>query len=65
LNSDHLGCVSGLQAEAEIEAGRIARIDFELPDTARAIGITTRRGWKPTPSQARLIELVSQFKVPL
>lgn len=64
-NSDHLGCVSALQAEAEIEAGRIARIDFELPDTARAIGITTRRGWKPTPSQARLIELVSEFKTSL
>ena len=61
VNSDHLGCVSALQAEAEISAGRIARIDFELPDTARPIGITTRRGWKPTPSQARLIDLVSGF----
>ncbi|MBV6649207.1 MAG: LysR family transcriptional regulator [Hoeflea sp.] len=62
LNSDHLGCVSALQAEAEIEAGRIARIDFELPDTARAIGITTRRGWKPTASQATLIDLVSDYR---
>ena len=62
VNSDHLGCVSALQAEAEIKAGRIARIDFELSNTARPIGITTRRGWKPTPSQARLIGLVSDFK---
>jgi LysR family transcriptional regulator, regulator for genes of the gallate degradation pathway len=61
VNSDHLGCVSALQAEAEIKAGRIARINFELSDTARPIGITTRRGWKPTPSQATLIELVSNY----
>ncbi|MDP2733075.1 MAG: LysR family transcriptional regulator [Hoeflea sp.] len=61
-SSDHLGCVSALQAEAEIKAGRIARINFELSDTARPIGITTRRGWKPTPSQAKLIELVSNYQ---
>jgi len=58
FNSDHLGCVSALQAEAEIEAGRLARIDFKLSDTARQIGITTRRGWKPTRSQGKLIEMM-------
>jgi len=58
--SDHLGCVSALQAKAEIEAGRIARIDFELSDTARQIGTTTRRGWKPTSSQAKFIELMTK-----
>lgn len=65
VTSDHLGCVSALQAEAEIKAGRIARINFELPDTARPIGITTRRGWKPTPSQAKLIDLVSNYSTGL
>jgi LysR family transcriptional regulator of gallate degradation len=60
FNSDHLGCVSALQAAAEIESGRIVRLDFELSDTARPIGITTRRGWKPTSSQGKFIELVSK-----
>jgi len=60
FNSDHLGCVSALQAAAEIESGRIVRLDFELFDTARQIGITTRRGWKPTSSQGKFIELVSK-----
>lgn len=60
FNSDHLGCVSGLQAEAEIEAGRMARIDFKLSDTARQIGITTRRGWKPTRSQGKLIKMMDK-----
>lgn len=65
LNSEHLGCVSALQAEVEIAAGRIARIDFELPGTVRQIGITTRRGWKPTNSQAEMIGLIRAQRAPL
>jgi LysR family transcriptional regulator, regulator for genes of the gallate degradation pathway len=56
--SDHLGCVSRLQAEAEVAAGRIAQVEFRLPGTSRAIGITTRRGWQPTGSQIELLSLL-------
>jgi len=58
FNSNHLGCVSALQAAAEIDSGRMVCIDYELPDTARQIGITTRRDWKPTSSQGKFIELL-------
>lgn len=60
FNSNHLGCVSTLQAAAEIASGRIVRIDFESSDTPRPIGITTRRDWKPTASQGKFIELLSE-----
>ena len=39
--------------------GLMVALDIPLPDSARPIGITTRAGWRPTPTQARFIELVS------
>jgi DNA-binding transcriptional LysR family regulator len=53
--SDHLGCVSRLQAEAEIARGLMARIPVVLPETARPIGLATRRGWEPTAAQAEFL----------
>jgi DNA-binding transcriptional LysR family regulator len=58
LASDHIGCISRLQAEVEIAQGLLARLDVEFPDTARPIGITTRVGWEPTPSQADFLALL-------
>ena len=54
--SDHLGCVSRLQAEAEVSKGRLAVVPFAMEGTLRPIGITVRRGWRPTKSQAALLE---------
>lgn len=58
--SDHLACVSSLQAEQEIAAGRIVALPYRLPDTSRPIGITTRTGWHPTASQQALLALLHQ-----
>jgi DNA-binding transcriptional LysR family regulator len=54
--SDHLGCVSRLQAEAEIARGLMARAPIDLPETARPIGLATRRGWEPTAAQAAFLD---------
>ncbi|WP_370206271.1 LysR family transcriptional regulator [Pararhodobacter marinus] len=54
--SDHIGCISRLQASAEIALGALARLDVALPDTARAIGVTTRADWLPTAAQAQFMD---------
>lgn len=59
--SDHLACVSSLQAGREIAAGRIVALPFRLPDTSRPIGITTRTGWEPTASQKALLALLHRY----
>ncbi|MBO0906047.1 LysR family transcriptional regulator [Jiella sonneratiae] len=58
-HSEHLGCVSRRQAEAETRHGGVHILPLRLPETERVIGLTTRRGWHPTRSQA---ELLSEFR---
>ncbi|TPW26727.1 LysR family transcriptional regulator [Pararhizobium mangrovi] len=58
--SDHLGCVSGQQAQAEIANGLLARIDATVRWPARAIGLTMRSEWQPTGAQRRLIDIVRE-----
>ena len=57
-HSDHLGFISGGQAAAEIERGLMTALPFNLAHTSRPIGITTRKGWLPTASQAAFLEQV-------
>lgn len=47
--SDHLGGVSRMQAEVELEA--LSILPVRLPNAMRPIGITTRAGWEPTRTQ--------------
>lgn len=54
--SDHLGCVSRLQAEPEVANGCLVVVPHVLDGTLREIGITTRKGWKPTASQFAIME---------
>lgn len=61
LASDHVGCISRLQAEAEIARGLLVRLDYPLPDAPRRIGITTRLGWEPTASQSDFLTLLRQL----
>ncbi len=49
--SDHLGCISQLQIEAEIGLGALAKVPVDLADTRRPIGLTFRAGWLPTRAQ--------------
>ncbi|RAI02366.1 LysR family transcriptional regulator [Acuticoccus sediminis] len=53
--SDHLGCISRLQAEAEIDKGLVAALPVDLPGT-RPIGLTLRRDWSPTRAQDEFLD---------
>lgn len=49
--SDHLGCISRLQAAPELAHGTIALLPYEVEGTARPIGLTLRADWIPTRAQ--------------
>jgi LysR family transcriptional regulator of gallate degradation len=54
--SDRLALLSARQAQYELEQGLLALAPFSVPIGARRIGLTFRRGWRPTPTQAILID---------
>jgi DNA-binding transcriptional LysR family regulator len=60
-SSDHLGCTSRLQAEAEIARGLMRALPFDLSHTSRPIGVTTRRDWLPTVAQQAFLELLPSW----
>lgn len=60
MQSDLLTLLSPDQISVELDADMLVRIDVDLPGTVRTIGLTTRRGWRPTQAQQRLIELIHQ-----
>lgn len=59
LGSDALTLLSPAQLRVELEAGLFASIPPPSP-VSRAIGVTTRRDWRPTRPQAALLELLRQ-----
>jgi DNA-binding transcriptional LysR family regulator len=60
--SDRLGLLSARQAQVEIDQGLLALAPFQIPFGTRRIGLTTRRGWRPTPTQALLMELLRRSR---
>ena len=56
--SDHLGCTSRLQAEAEIGRGLMRALPIDLAQTSRPIGVTLRRDWLPTLAQQHFLEIL-------
>lgn len=56
--SDHLGCISFLQVQAEIARGLLRALPVDLSHTSRPIGITTRSSWLPTNSQRQFLDLL-------
>ncbi len=57
-DSDLLTLLSPDQVALEVERGLLAPIGRPLEDGTRMIGVTTRVGWRPTPAQARFLDLV-------
>ncbi|MFN3526429.1 MAG: LysR family transcriptional regulator [Paracoccus sp. (in: a-proteobacteria)] len=55
---DFLGCISELQAGAEIRHGLIRRLDVPADWTLRPIGVTTRENWQPTAAQSLMLDLL-------
>lgn len=56
--SDHLGCISRHQANAEIKNGLVTALDFSTHLPARPIGLTIRNNWEPTGAQRLLLDLL-------
>lgn len=63
LESDRLTVISRLQVLREEELGLLVSLPYDMGDTRRPIGITTRRDWKPTAAQARLVQLIRETAV--
>lgn len=61
LASDHLGCISGAQAEAETSKGLLTRIDVDCVSAGRPIGLTIRVGWMPTTGQSLMLDLIRKM----
>lgn len=58
MQSDLLTLLSPDQISVELEAEMLVRIDVDLPGSVRTIGLTTRRGWRPTHAQKHLVDLI-------
>ncbi|WP_409456623.1 LysR family transcriptional regulator [Rhizobium lusitanum] len=58
--TDHLGCISYLQAEAELLRGLLKALPCNLDHTARPIGLTLRSGWMPTAAQDLFLHFVRE-----
>lgn len=56
--SNHLGCMSYRQAEAEISRKLMRALPIDLSHTSRPIGLTVRKGWLPTVAQSQFLELL-------
>jgi DNA-binding transcriptional LysR family regulator len=56
--TDHLGCISSLQAQAELERGLMKALPLDLNHTQRPIGVTLRVDWLPTVAQKLFLDLV-------
>lgn len=54
--SDHLGCISRLQIEAEVGLGALVRVPVDMSGTSRPIGLTRRADWLPTRAQAEFLD---------
>jgi len=54
----YLGCISRHQVQSELQKGLMVALPFELEESRRAIGITTRAHWKPTRTQADFLALI-------
>ena len=60
LESDRVMLLSRHQAHHELATRQLAALPHPLGPSYRAIGLTLRRNWHPTPAQARLLALLRE-----
>ncbi|GGB14328.1 LysR family transcriptional regulator [Allosediminivita pacifica] len=58
--SGHLGCISAMQAEAEVQHGLLVTLDVAVDWPARPIGLSCRADWVPTRAQALLLTILRE-----
>lgn len=59
--TDHIGCTSRMQAQAEIALGALRPLDLRLPGSSRPIGLTTRADWLPTSAQRQFLDILTRI----
>lgn len=59
IASDRLTIISSHQIRHEKQLGLLAPLTFDMSGTIRSIGVTTRKDWRPTATQAKFIQLLS------
>lgn len=59
-DSDHLGCISSVQAQAELSRGLVTEISVKGDWPGRPIGLTYRSSWAPTKAQDLLLSLLRE-----
>ncbi|MGC2857447.1 LysR family transcriptional regulator [Novispirillum sp. DQ9] len=59
-SSDRLTLISLHQIRHEMQWGLLAPLPLDLPGTARPIGLTVRKDWRPTATQARFLTLLRE-----
>lgn len=62
--SDHVGCISRLQVEAEVALGAMVVLPFAMGGTARPIGLTLRSDWVPTAAQKEFLDALRSVARP-
>ncbi|SFD72190.1 LysR family transcriptional regulator [Roseivivax sediminis] len=60
VRSDRLTLISAAQVRSDIAAGRLVRIDADLPPGTRPIGVTSRADWAPSVPQQRFVALLRE-----
>jgi LysR family transcriptional regulator, regulator for genes of the gallate degradation pathway len=58
LTSDRLMLLSAHQVRQELVTGELTLLPHPLGRVTRAIGLTIRRGWVPTPAQCELLDAI-------
>lgn len=55
---DYISIASKRQIEVEEQSGALVQLPIELPGSGRAIGLTFRNDWTPTPIQKRFLDII-------
>jgi len=58
---DYVSIASVRQIEVDEQMGALVRLPIVLPNSERAIGLTFRKEWSPTPVQLRLLNIVRRI----
>lgn len=61
LLGDYVTVLSLHQVRHEREQGLVVPLDIAMPASERPIGLTMRKGWRPTPAQRRFLDLVREI----
>jgi DNA-binding transcriptional LysR family regulator len=58
---DYISIVSRHQIGVDQDLGMITPLDILLNGHVRDVGLTYRKGWRPTQTQARFIDFLKEF----